>query len=65
MEVMTRKLFFDPSGPYVSYEYARGGVLHIEDLNPQIKTKWVMSRWELFQFGWRAIWAAVRGTHAR
>ena len=65
MDTMTRKLFFDQSGPYVAYEYSRGGVLHIEDLNPHIKTKWVMSRWELFRFGWRCVWAALCGIHAR
>ena len=62
MTVMTSKLFFDPSGPYVAYEYSAGGVLHIQDLNPELKTKWTMSRWELFRFGWRCIAAALRGS---
>ena len=37
------------------------GLLYIEDLNPEIKTKWRMSRGEMLRFGWRCLVAAVRG----
>jgi hypothetical protein len=59
MNTMTRKLFFDPSGPYVVYEHASGGVLKISDLNPEINTRWSMTRWELFRFGLRCILASL------
>jgi len=51
-------LFFDPCGPMVKYDH---GVLLIEDLNPDAKLRWRMSKVELLRFGWRCIIAAVRG----
>jgi hypothetical protein len=51
-------LFFDKTGPLV--QYSIDGVLSIEDLNPEVKTQWRMSRRELFVFGWRCIRAAMR-----
>lgn len=53
-----KTLFFDPSGPLV--QYSPEGMLHVADLNPEVKTKWRMSRWELFAFGWRCLVAAAR-----
>jgi hypothetical protein len=50
-------LFWDPSGPLMKYD---GGALLIEDLNPEIKTQWRMSRSEMFKLGWRCIVAALR-----
>ena len=50
-------LFWHPTGPLVKYE---AGLLRIEDLNPQIKTQWRMSRAEMFKLGWRCIRAACR-----
>ena len=51
-------IFWCPSGPLLSYE---NGTLTIEDLNPEIKTKWQMSRTELLKIGYRFIKAALRG----
>jgi hypothetical protein len=34
-------IFLHPAGPLMKYEH---GVLFIEDLNPEMKTKWRMSR---------------------
>lgn len=52
-------LFMDFAGPLVKYQ---DGTLHIEDLNPEIKTKWRMSRLEMLTFGFRCISAAL-GRH--
>ena len=52
-------LFWHPAGPLLKYG---DNMLHIEDLNPQIKTQWRMSRTELFVLGWRCIAAAMAGT---
>jgi hypothetical protein len=49
-------LFWHKTGPLLKYE---DGTLHIEDLNPQIKTQWRMSRGEIFKLGWRCILAAA------
>jgi len=50
-------IFWHPTGPLVEF---KDGFLHISDLNPEIKTKWRMSRWEMFVFGLRSIVAAAR-----
>jgi hypothetical protein len=50
-------LFWHPTGPRLQYI---AGVLHVEDLNPEIKTAWRMSRAEMFRLGWRCITAAIR-----
>lgn len=52
-----RTLFFHPTGPLV--QYAADGVLHIADLNPEVKTKWRMSRKEMLKFAWRCARAAL------
>ena len=49
-------IFWQPAGPLVMY---KAGVLYIETLNPEMKTKWTMSRGEMFRFGWRCILAAM------
>lgn len=46
------------TGPWMRYE---NGLLKIEDLNPDFKTQWRMSRWEMFRLGWRCIRAALDG----
>ena len=51
-------LFYDPCGPMLHYA---AGVLTVSDLNPQIETKWTVSRAELFRIGWRCIVAAIGG----
>lgn len=49
-------LFSDPSGPLLTY---RQGVLHIADLNPELKTQWRMTRWEMAKLGLRCLTAAI------
>jgi hypothetical protein len=49
-------LFCDHTGPLIRYA---DGILHIEDLNPDFKTKWRMSRMEMLAFGWHCIVAAL------
>ena len=49
-------LFWHPTGPLMKYA---DGVLYIEDLNPEMKTRWRMSRMEMFRLGWRCIVAAA------
>jgi len=48
-------LYWHPAGLMIMY---LDGYIHIEDLNPEIKTRFMMSKWELFWFGWRCIKAA-------
>ena len=50
-------LFWHQTGPLLRYE---GGFLNVEDLNPEMKTKWTMSRWEMFKLGWRCAVAAIK-----
>jgi hypothetical protein len=49
-------LFFSHAGPMIRYG---DGVLHVADLNPEMQTRWTMSRWEMLQLGWRCVLAAV------
>lgn len=49
-------LFWANWGPLMRY---KSGFLDIEDLNPEIKTSWQMSRTELFKLGCRCILASV------
>ena len=49
-------IFFDHTGPLVRYD---GEFLNIEDLNPQIETRWRMSRWEMAGFAVKALAAAL------
>jgi hypothetical protein len=51
-------IFHNSAGPLVKY---RAGILYIEDLNPEIKTKWRMSRGEMLHFGFCCILSAWRG----
>lgn len=52
-------LFYDPTGPLVHYA---DGTLTVADLNPEAEIRFVMSRWELFRLGLRAIRVALLGT---
>jgi hypothetical protein len=52
-----RTLFSDHAGPRIRYIE---GLLVIENLNPQIRTQWVMSRREMFGLAWRCFCAALR-----
>lgn len=49
-------IFTDETGPLVQYD---GEFLNIEDLNPQIETRWRMSRWEMTRFAFKALVAAI------
>lgn len=49
-------LFWDGAGPLLKYT---NGVLHIEDLNPEAKLRWRMSRLEMFRLGWHCITASL------
>ena len=51
-----KTLYIDQTGPLVRYD---GELLHISDLNPEIETRWRMSRLEMLRFGIRAAWAAI------
>lgn len=48
-------LYFHNTGPLVRYE---DGLLHIEDLNPEMSTCWRMTRWEMVKLGFKSIFAA-------
>jgi hypothetical protein len=50
-------LFFDNTGPLIKYV---DGVMFIEDLNPEVKTKWRMSRVEMLRFGLRCLVASLK-----
>lgn len=50
-------LFWHQTGPLMKFE---NGMLHVEDLNPEVKTRWRMSRLEMLHLGWRCLVAAVR-----
>ena len=51
-------LFWANWGPLMKY---RNGFLDIEDLNPEMKTRWRMSRIEMLKLGWRCIVAGMKG----
>lgn len=50
-------LFFNPTGPFVRYD---GGLLKIDDLNPEVHTQWTMSRGEMLGLAWRCFLSAIR-----
>jgi hypothetical protein len=49
-------LFWRRTGPRMRYE---AGMLHIQDLNPEARMQWRMSRWEIFMLGMRCLCASV------
>lgn len=51
-----RTLYWHETGPLIAYG---DGTLFIADLNPQVETKWRMSRGEMFRLGWRIMLSAV------
>ena len=55
-------LFWDQTGPLLRYQ---NGVLEIEDLNPEIKTSWRMSRLEMLITGLRFIVAGIGAFSSR
>jgi hypothetical protein len=50
-------LYMHPTGPMVRVD--SDYLLHVESLNPEVKTRWRMSRWELFGLGWNMMMAAI------
>lgn len=50
-------LFFDSCGPMVQYG---NKTLYVSDLNPEISTKWQMSRYEMFVFGLKCLFASLK-----
>ena len=50
-------LYWDHTGPLVKYF---DGTLYIEDLNPEVKTKWRMSKSEMVWFGLRCLVSVLR-----
>lgn len=49
-------IFWHPTGPLMRYE---DEMLRVEDLNPEIKTQWRMTRRERFMTGLRFIVSAL------
>lgn len=54
-------LYWHSTGPLMRYV---DGMLHIEALNPELKTKWRMSRLEMIVLGWRCIVAGLLARRA-
>ena len=54
-EAMTT-IYMHNTGPLIVYD---GGMLRIEALNPEVKTKWRMSRSEVLHMGLRTMYAAL------
>jgi hypothetical protein len=52
------KSWWRPEGPRVFYNKIEG-YLEIEDLNPEVKLRWKVSRKDAFQIGWQLIWGAL------
>jgi hypothetical protein len=50
-------LFMDNTGPLLKYA---NGILYIEDLNPETRRRWRMSRLEMFMLGWCCVVASLR-----
>lgn len=51
-----RTIYFHHTGPMIRYE---SGVLYVNDLNPEMKTKWRMNRVEMLRMAWRCFVAAI------
>lgn len=49
-------IYWHNTGPLVRFE---NGLLTVENLNPQTKTRWRMSRIEMIRFGIKAVIAAL------
>jgi len=55
-------IFWAPEGPLIKYD---DGILYIEDLNPEIKLKWVVSSDELRRMGIAMLRTSLLGTSAK
>jgi len=54
-----KTLYINNTGPLVQWD---GRLLLVSDLNPEVETRWVMSRWEMLKFALRVA-AAALGRH--
>jgi hypothetical protein len=52
-----KTLYWHQTGPLMRHD---GKMLHVENLNPQIETRWSMNRWQMFRLGLRCILASLR-----
>jgi len=50
-------LYWNHTGPLLRYA---NGALTIADLNPQMETRWAISRLEMLKLGWRCLLASMR-----
>lgn len=50
-------LYWHNVGPLLRYQH---GMLQVEDLNPEVRTQWRMTRWDMVKLGWRCIVASLR-----
>lgn len=50
-------LFRCPTGPRIRYA---NGVLIVDDLNPENRMAWNMSRWEMFKLGLSCVVATLQ-----
>lgn len=58
MRINPTTLFWTGAGPRI--RYWEGGLLEVNDLNPEKEIKFTMSHSELFWFGWECIKAAFK-----
>ena len=54
-------IWWHSTGPLVKYE---DGILVVENLNPEVSTRWTMTRSEMLRFGWRCIRVAFFGSNS-
>jgi hypothetical protein len=57
-----RVIYWRHEGLRLSYD---GAYLICDDLNPQTRQRWMISRGQLFMLGLRFSWAALRGGKQR
>ena len=50
-------IYMHPTGPMLRVDSEH--MLYIDDLNPESKRKWRLSRWELLSIGWGLIMSAI------
>jgi hypothetical protein len=51
-------IYYHKTGPQIGY---RDGVLFIDDLNPQMRFRWMIGRKEMLTIAWRCFVAAIKG----
>ncbi len=55
--MITRVLYWHPAGLKLCYT---NGMLEVANLNPEVKTAWVMSRWEMFRLAIQCLRVAIK-----